>query len=211
MKKISFPGIYIVFVIFIITGSLSCSSARFYKDYSYAPKGQVPDINGENKPSTQETDVKKSSAAVLHITEAETSLVAETNQKSQEFTENEKTEQIVLAFKEEMAVQQELNEKVSNRQLMKKVSQRLTDEGKISPLSKTQEKKLDRMASKMDKKLKKEGNGIDYKNNTPLELFFMIMSIAGLVLGILAVHWGWFIFIVFGGLWLYFKLVEDKK
>jgi hypothetical protein len=63
----------------------------------------------------------------------------------------------------------------------------------------------------MDKKLKKQGNEIDWRNNTPLELFFMIMAIAGLVLGIVGVSFGWFVFIVFAGIWLYFKLVVDNK
>jgi len=31
------------------------------------------------------------------------------------------------------------------------------------------------------------------------------------VLGIVGLAFGWFMFIVFGGLWLYWKLVEDKK
>ena len=103
------------------------------------------------------------------------------------------------------------NEQVSNREVMKKVSKKLTEEGQINALTRQQEKKLDKMASKMDKKLKKEGKDIDWRHNTPLELFFMIMSIAGLVLGIVGVSFGWFVFIVFGGIWLYFKLVEDKK
>jgi hypothetical protein len=211
MKKISFSCLKYVFVLFIIIVYTSCSSARFYKDYSYVPREQAPDISAENQPSTQEPDVKKSSPTLVNSPRPETSLMVPANQESQELVNDEKMEQVILSFKEEMAVQQELHEKVSNRQLIKKVSQRLTQEGKISPLSKNQENKLDRMATKMDKKLKKADKGIDFAHNTPLELFFMIMGIVGLVVGIIGQPIGWFVFIVFAGLWLYFKLVEDKK
>jgi hypothetical protein len=87
----------------------------------------------------------------------------------------------------------------------------LAASGQISPLTARQEKKLQKLASRMDRKMKKQGKEIDWKNNSDLELFFMIMAIAGLVLGILTVGFGWFVFIVFAGLWLYWKLVKDKN
>jgi len=118
---------------------------------------------------------------------------------------------VVLAFKEEMVLQQDAPEKTTNREMMKKVTKRMVETGQISSLTAREEKKLDRAAAKMDKKLKKQGNEIDWRNNTPLELFFMIMAIAGLVLGIVGVSFGWFVFIVFAGIWLYFKLVVDNK
>jgi hypothetical protein len=37
------------------------------------------------------------------------------------------------------------------------------------------------------------------------------MAIAGLVMGILGLSWGWLMFVVFGGLWLYYKLVVDNR
>ena len=211
MKKISLSRLPFVVALFIMMSISSCSRSRFYKDYSYAPKEQAPDISGETQVTAQEGDVKNISPAIVNSPEPAHSSNVLSISGSEQGANNEKMEQVVLAFKEEMAIQQEQNEKLSNRQMVKKVSQRLTDEGKISPLSKSQEKKLDRMAIKMDKKLKKADKGIDFKNNTPLELFFMIMGIAGLVLAIIVGSWAWFIFIVFGGLWLYFKLVEDNK
>ena len=74
-----------------------------------------------------------------------------------------------------------------------------------------QEKTLRKLSARMEKKLRKQGNEIDFRNNTPLELFFMIMAGAGLVLGIFGIGLGWFVFIVAGGIWLYYKLVVNKK
>jgi hypothetical protein len=93
--------------------------------------------------------------------------------------------------------------------LAKNVVSKLEASGQISSLTAKQEKKLLKATSRMDKKMKKQGQEIDWKNNSGLELFFMIMAIIGLVLGIVSVGFGWFIFIVFAGLWLYWKLVKD--
>jgi len=98
---------------------------------------------------------------------------------------------------------------INHRNLTKNLGQRLVEEGKIPAISPEQERKMTRLAARMDKKQKKQGKEIDWKNNSGLELFFMIMSIGGLVLGIIGVGIGWFVFIVFAGLWLYFKLVRD--
>jgi len=74
-----------------------------------------------------------------------------------------------------------------------------------------QEKAVKKLTARMERKLRKQGNEIDFRNNTPLELFLMIMSGAGLVLGIFGIGLGWFVFIVAGGIWLYYKLVVNKQ
>ena len=74
-----------------------------------------------------------------------------------------------------------------------------------------QEKAMKKLTARMERKLRKQGNEIDFRNNTPLELFLMIMSGAGLVLGIFGIGLGWFVFIVAGGIWLYYKLVVNKQ
>lgn len=98
---------------------------------------------------------------------------------------------------------------ISHQSLAREMTSRMVSEGKILPLSDKQQQKLDRLTVKMDKKLQQQGREIDWKNNTGLELFFMIMAIGGLVLGIIGIAFGWFVFIVFAGLWLYWKLVKD--
>lgn len=206
MKKTSFSlPLFIVITIMMFT---SCSSSRFYKDYQYTPREQAPDISGTEEVSSEKAPEKVKTV----ITETPVYHDKENTASHQLTPENsQKMQQVVQAFKEEMVLQQDAPEKTTNREMMKKVTKRMVESGQISSLTTREEKKLDRAAAKMDKKLKKQGNEIDWRNNTPLELFFMIMAIAGLVLGIVGVSFGWFVFIVFAGIWLYFKLVVDNK
>ena len=206
MKKSSFfLPLFIVIMIMLFT---SCSSSRFYKDYQYTPREQAPDISGkEEAPLEKAPEKEKAVKSETGVSEDKESTVSH-----QPTAENiQKIQQVVQAFKEEIVLQQDVSEKTTNREMMKKVTKRMVETGQISSLTPREEKKLDRAAAKMDKKLKKQGNEIDWRNNTPLELFFMIMAIAGLVLGIVGVSFGWFVFIVFAGIWLYFKLVVDNK
>jgi len=205
MNKISLPQrLFIVAMVLLVS---SCSSSRFYKDYNYSPREHAPDISGTEQASKEVLEANSNKNSTVQINHSETN----TGNEPVSLENSGKINVVVQAFKEEMVAKEETTEQSSNRELMKKVTNRLVDEGQIDNLSSREVKKLDRIAAKMDKKLKKQGNEIDWRHNTPLELFFMIMAIAGLVLGILSVSFGWFIFIVFGGLWLYFKLVEDNK
>ena len=68
-----------------------------------------------------------------------------------------KCDLVQKAFKEEMAFMQDASENTSNKELIKNVTEKLTETGQIKPLSKAQEKKLNQLAAKMDKKLKKQG------------------------------------------------------
>jgi len=212
MKKTTLFLANILLLTGMMAGMFSCSSSRLYKNYTYSPKEHAPDMGGSIMASPEE----KSNTLSYERVNTPSSTVSEgaailPNTNLNDIENKEKIDLVQKAFKEEMAIMQESGENTSNKELIKKVTEKLTETGQIKPLSKTQEKKLDQLAVKMDKKLKKQGNGIDWRNNTPLELFFMIMSIAGLVLGIVGLAFGWFVFIVFGGLWLYFKLVEDNK
>jgi rRNA maturation endonuclease Nob1 len=212
MKKTTRLLTNILLLTGLMTGIFSCSTSRMYKNYTYSPKENAPDMGGnlmatpEEKSNTQTNEPVNNPSLSLYNGAAELH-----NSDLKDVENKEKMDLLQKTFREEMALVQESGENTSNKELIKKVTTKLTETGQINPLSKTQEKKLNKLASKMDKKLKKQGNGIDWRNNTPLELFFMIMSIAGLVLGIVGLAFGWFVFIVFGGLWLYFKLVEDNK
>jgi hypothetical protein len=206
MKKSSF--FLPLFIVIMIMMFISCSSSRFYKDYQYTPREQAPDISG-----TEEVSSEKAPEKVKTVISENPVYQEKENTASHQLTpeNSQKMQQVVQAFKEEIVLQQDAPEKTTNREMMKKVTNRMVESGQISSLTSREEKKLDRAAAKMDKKLKKQGNEIDWRNNTPLELFFMIMAIAGLVLGIVGVSFGWFVFIVFAGIWLYFKLVVDNK
>ncbi len=212
MKKMSLFLANVLLLTGLMAGIFSCSSSRMYKNYTYSPKENAPDMGGSILASPEEKSNTQGYESVnLPSTSATEGAAVLPSANLNDVENKEKMDLIQKTFKEEMAIMQESSEITSNKELIKNVTSKLTESGQIQPLSKAQEKKLNQLAVKMDKKLKKQGNGIDWRNNTPLELFFMIMSIAGLVLGIVGLAFGWFVFIVFGGLWLYFKLVEDKK
>lgn len=209
MKQASFRFLPAFLLALVIIAS-SCGSSRFYKGYTYQGSAAAPDVSGEThpvpatenqppvtgneavKPSTAETPVNASPAmaALADDQREEVNLVAD------------------VAIMEARKMSGEEKE-ITHRSLAKEVTGSLVESGKIMPLNAKQEKKLSKFVSKMDRKMKKQGREIDWKNNSGLELFFMIMAIAGLVLGIIGQGFGWFVFIVFAGLWLYWKLVKD--
>lgn len=212
MKKMSLFLANVLLLTGLMAGIFSCSSSRMYKNYTYSPKENAPDMGGSVLSSPEEKTKIQSYEQVNNPSSTGSESAAIVPDKYLNDIENkEKIDLVQKAFKEEMVLVKESGENTSHQELIKKVISKLTETGQIETLSKTQEKKLNRLATKMDKKLKKQGNGIDWRNNTPLELFFMIMSIAGLILGIFSLPFFWFVFIVFGGLWLYFKLVVDNK
>lgn len=212
MKKMSLFLANVLLLTGLMAGIFSCSSSRMYKNYTYSPKENAPDMGGSILASPEEKSNTQSIESVNNPSTSSAEDAAVLPHMNLNDAENkEKIDLVQKTFKEEMAFKQGSDEKTSNKELIKNVTAKLTESGQIQPLSKAQEKKLNQLAAKMDKKLKKQGNGIDWRNNTPLELFFLIMSIVGLVLGIVWLPFGWFVFIVFGGLWLYFKLVVDNK
>ena len=51
---------------------------------------------------------------------------------------------------------------------------------------------------------------IDWGNNSRKDWFFLIMSGLGLIVGLFGVGFGWIVFLIFGGLYLYRKIVRRK-
>ncbi len=60
------------------------------------------------------------------------------------------------------------------------------------------------------RKTQNEPPEVDWANNSRKDWFFMIMAGAGLLVGLFGVNIGWVVFLVFGGLWLYRKIVRRK-
>lgn len=193
---------------------VSCSSSRQSQGFKYRTTVEAPDIGLGSQA------IKLEYKAVRTNRE-----IHENNIPSEEFRElkfpgdkvtgklsgleKEKMIKITEAVRNEYRQQLENGAPMTNRELVKKITETLVSNGTIDHLSNSGMKKLDRLAKKMDKKLLKQEKDIDVKNNTNLELFFLIMGIAGLVLGILGVWIGWLLLVVFGGLYLYYKLVKD--
>jgi hypothetical protein len=51
---------------------------------------------------------------------------------------------------------------------------------------------------------------VDWANNSRKDWFFLIMAGAGLLVGLFGVNIGWVVFLIFGGLFLYRKIVRRK-
>ncbi len=204
--------IFLIIAVLVYTIA-SCSSSRYSGGFSYHSNAKAPDIRSGNEavPAAREQASVKAGQTDQDVSATEIEAInSMTDKITRKLTsdEMERMRKITEAFKEESHFQQENGTPISNRELVRMVSEKLVTNGTIDQLSARDMKKLDRQAQKMDKKLKKEGKDIDVKNNTNLELFFLIMGIAGLVLGILGVWVGWLLFLVFGGLYLYYKLVK---
>jgi hypothetical protein len=193
--------------------SASCGSARLYKGYGYTGSQHAPDMGGQQ--------VEQDAAAVSSETAFPEAQGEELAQQQDGKTadiqvlisqaENQPTpirELAVSALGDASRMAAD-GKTITHQTLAREVTSTMVASGKIQPLHPKHQQKLDKLTAKMDQKLQQQGREIDWKNNSGLELFFMIMAIAGLVLGIIGVAFGWFVFIVFAGLWLYWKLVKD--
>jgi len=199
----------------------SCSSSRFYKGYEYKGSSHAPDMKGQTTPGTEighrtdgtETDAgtpvgEMNAIAPVHLSGSNPDAGLEIGSA---FNQPKTVQKMLETTLDQMQATGLSGKGLTPANLASQVASGLAASGQISPLTARQEKKLQKLVSRMDRKMKKQAKEIDWKNNSDLELFFMIMAIAGLVLGILTVGFGWFVFIVFAGLWLYWKLVKDKS
>ena len=196
---------------------VSCGSARLYKGYGYQGSAGAPDMSGQvtNAPIIPAAQPEPVNADIpmeppvegMHAVQDKAAEVQSLiSQSVDQPVPVRETAGSALDDAARMAAE---GKPINHQSLAREMTSRMVSEGKIQPLGAQQQQKLDRLTEKMDKKLQQQGREIDWKNNTGLELFFMIMAIAGLVLGIIGVAFGWFVFIVFAGLWLYWKLVKD--
>jgi hypothetical protein len=205
-------GLVLLFIV-MSYGFASCSSSRNTDGFNYRSGSNAPDIGKGNEGiqpgKFQVLAITKKSLKDASIKEID-NINSFAEKISRELTPaaRNKMQKMAEAIKKESRTHQENGTPITNRELIKQVTNNLVSSGTINPMTKSDMKKLDRLAKKLDRKIQKEGKDIDVKNNTNLELFFLIMGLAGLVLGILGVWVGWLLFVVFGGLYLYYKLVK---
>jgi len=210
--------VYLVAVVMMVS---SCSSSRFYKGYEYKGSSHAPDMNGQTTPGTEISNMTPGTDINATNPPGEIHAIAPENlsgfnqgagmEMGTVSIQPDTVQKMLEATLDKMQATGGSGKELTPANLASQLASGLAASGQISPLTARQEKKLQKLAFRMDRKMKKQAKEIDWKNNSDLELFFMIMAIAGLVLGILTVGFGWFVFIVFAGLWLYWKLVKDKN
>lgn len=192
----------------MMTALYSCQSSRMAGGFTYSGSKNAPDMGASGQ--TIPTMEQKARPATPSPIDAPASYDLD---KAVSMVPAEKQEQaraIADAIKEEMARNAQNGKTVTHREALHNVTEKLVKSGQIAPISAQNMKKMDKMAQKMDQKAQKQGPDLDMRNISGLEWFFLIMSGAGLVLGIIGVALGWVVFLVFGGLFLYWKLVQDK-
>jgi hypothetical protein len=196
---------------------ISCGSNRLYKGYGYTGSANALDMGGQVYPApltqVEQTVTAETHQATAPIASTQQDLDTKTGEINdligQAADQPAPVREMAGAALDDAARLAAEGKPISHQALAQEMTGRMVSEGKMPPLSEKQQQTLDRLTKKMDKKLRQQGREIDWKNNTGLELFFMIMAIGGLVLGIIGIAFGWFVFIVFAGLWLYWKLVKD--
>lgn len=197
--------------------SASCGSSRLYKGYGYTGSQHAPDMGGQttSAPAEQETTTVQPAIPVQAVQadglpqQPDTKTADIQSMISQAEDQPAPIRQAAAAALNDASRMAADGKPITHQSLAREVTSTMVASGKIQPLNPKHQEKLDKLTAKMDRKLQQQGREIDWKNNSGLELFFMIMAIAGLVLGIIGVAFGWFVFIVFAGLWLYWKLVKD--
>jgi hypothetical protein len=184
----------------------SCQSSRMTGGFTYSGSRNAPDMgaSGQSMPPVEPGTAKA-------VSPTTTSPVKDELDQAVAMIPADKQEQartIAQAIKEEMALNAQSGHAVTHREMLHTVTDKLVKNGQIALIS---PENMDKMAQKMDKKAQKQGPDLDMRNISGLEWFFLIMSGAGLTLGIIGIALGWVVFLVFGGLFLYWKLVQDKK
>jgi hypothetical protein len=198
-----FTGILISFLV-------SCQSSRMSEGFTYSGSKHAPDMSSSGQ-STRPTEVPNTRSIDpvspdLKNADGLDRAVAMTQAENQD-----QARVIAQAIKEEMAATAQSGRTVTHREMLHTVTEKLVKTGQIAPIPAENMRKMDKMARKMDQKAQKGGPDLDMRNISGIEWFFLIMSGAGLTLGIIGIALGWVVFLVFGGLFLYWKLVQDKK
>ena len=199
----------------LVTGILisflfSCQSSRMSGGFAYSGSKHAPDMGSSGQP-TRPTEpptgksMNPASPALENANDLDRA-VAMTPADRQD-----QARVIAQAIKEEMALTEQSGRTVTHREMLHTVTEKLVKNGQIAPIPTENMRKMDKMARKMDQKAQKSGPDLDMRNISGIEWFFLIMSGAGLTLGIIGIALGWVVFLVFGGLFLYWKLVQDKK
>jgi hypothetical protein len=188
----------------------SCQSSRLSAGFSYHGSDKAPDVGSSGQYVADAHVTRPMTSAPVAAKADQSPDAVEALVAAAPAEKKDEARVIAQAMKEELAANAQNGVATTHQQLVHSVTEKLVRSGQIEPISSRKMRQLDKMALQMDKKAQKQGPSIDMKNMSGLEWFFLIMAAAGLVLGIIGVSLGWLVLVVFGGLFLYWKLVQDK-
>jgi hypothetical protein len=176
-----------VFILFTFA-ICSCTTVRINQGFSYKPAIEGPSIGSQTIAETQtnETKIETNFESIpeLQLNHQEVDLQNLIESNKEVFVESENPIEIRKSFQDI-------------------VNQYAVENKKT--ITKNQLKRLNKIAEIIEHKAR--FSSIDWAPETNVELFFLMGAGLGLLVGLLTIGLGWFIFIVFSLLYLYFKLI----
>jgi hypothetical protein len=175
----------------------SCNTARLNQGFSYKPAVEGPAIGSQSNVETEKTDASQENNNFNTKSFEISKNIPETQLNQQEvgFTN------IDLA-KHEVEIESQKPVEIK-KTFQDAVNQYALEHEKT--FTKKQQKKLNKIAAIIESKA--SFSSINWAPETNVELFFLLGAGIGLLVGLLSIGLGWFIFIVFSLLYLFFKLI----
>ena len=200
MGRFSIKSLAGLIILIGMTG-YSCTSSHLQQGFIYQPRFSGPDISSESPVSIEKAEVP---TAVLETPDASFPEIylAETPNLSQ-------TSTLAAIADREYQVANTTGQSINNHEMARKMASEFA-ETQNKQLTNKQLRKLDRYVAKMEKKQQRRAGDVKWSPSNNLELFFLIAAGVGLVVGILGVGFGWFIFIGCALVYLYFKLLRHN-
>lgn len=186
----------IAFITFAFAIS-SCSSVKLIQGFNYKPAVEGPAIGSQAILENQ-----KSNNSAENFETKVKSIETSQNSTENQIYQNEEILATVVESNQEMTI--ETQKPIEIRKTFQDVvNQYEVDNNKT--FTKTQKKKLNKIAEILEHKA--SFSSIYWAPETNVELFFLMGAGLGLLVGLLSIGLGWFIFILFSLLYLYFKLI----
>jgi hypothetical protein len=189
----------------------SCSASRYSNGFAYRSNDPGIDIGSGNYRApvpdpVQSAQNSRKADAIEKLKAEDVQQYLENQHVALSENDKEKINTITSMVKEEYHKQKASGQMgPATKDIVRNVTTQLQEKGMISELSDKKLHRIEKLSNKLDKKMQKHsgflGEGID--------LFFAILAIAGLAIALIFGAWiGLLMFIVFGAIWLYRRLVS---
>jgi len=175
----------------------SCNTARLNQGFSYKPAVEGPAIGSQSNVETEKIDASQENN-IFNTKPIEISKnIPETQLNQQEvgFSNIDLTNhEIIVESQKPVEIRKTFQDAVNQYALEHEKT-----------FTKKQQKKLNKITAIIERKA--SFSSINWAPETNVELFFLLGAGLGLLVGLLSIGLGWFIFILFSLLYLYFKLI----
>ena len=199
MRRTSLPALFTA-IILVGLASFSCSSSRYQQGFSYKPAYSAPDISS----GLSEDNVSKHPSPTL---EPKTDIIEvgplATTKLSSE------TAALATIITQQYEETQSVGSEVNSREIIHQMAADFANT-QNKELTNKQLRQLDRYVTKMEKKNHRGANDVNWGPSNNLEWFVLLGAGVGLVVGILGIGFGWFVFLGLALVYLYLKLIKNN-